>query len=754
MAQKNIDPELRLISDYMKLNGNDKFVIPAYQRAYSWSAEMHCDKLWQDIESFIASKGEDPYFFGTVIIDCSNNNQLNLIDGQQRTTTFYLLMKALQLRISETIERIPKDDEDAEPLLEGLKDSLNILYEILYKADAQKRVDIRKDWNKAKDVIVMETLSNRETKECREELKRMLDAQTYDDAVNAVFKYKNRRNDNKYTRFFKNFKYFHDKLEELPETQLNVFARIFLTKCQVIEIRSWDIEQAITMFNSLNSTGMPLSDADIICAQLYSHAEDKEEFDKIWLEINSLANKLSINPKKDNIDGVLQQFMYINRALNGEYKPNDVTIPGVRSYYTYSKSQLLKDPMQLCESFKKILDIWDKIIDYPIVKILSRFNDNSKLFLISYLNRFDLDKIEESVVIPMAECLLRLFAVYELVDAGYSSKQFKTFLLNTNLDVVRQDVEIKIISEVYSRNIQENWKPEYIAEKLLDYRETNLVYLNEYLYSKEHNLPFSWKDPQVEHIMPTSGQNIDTIRIDAGISTKEEFVDIVNKLGNKILLEEDINKHISNGWFKTKKGNSVTDKKGYLNSKYALALALSKYPNDLWKKEDIEQATKRATYRILSFIFGTLDTPFEDFFKGIEADALAETNNNLQANNQQDTKGTLEKEIPVFICSESMSTDAKGVFNTKTGKLVVKEGSFIRKNVLSSLRKGDKELRDKNSENLLVQGFSCKLLKDIEFETPSSASNFCTGSMTNGLDYWQVETENGSISLKDFIKQL
>jgi hypothetical protein len=103
--------------------------------------------------------------------------------------------------------------------------------------------------------------------------------------------------------------------------------------------------------------------------------------------------------------------------------------------------------------------------------------------------------------------------------------------------------------------------------------------------------------------MPTSSKNIDTIRKDTEKKKKEEFNNIVNKLGNKILLEEDINKSIGNEWFKTKKQNSIKDKSGYKDSKYAIALALTKYPKDTWDKNDIEIATKKVTERIIKFIF-------------------------------------------------------------------------------------------------------------------------------------------------------
>ena len=93
------------------------------------------------------------------------------------------------------------------------------------------------------------------------------------------------------------------------------------------------------------------------------------------------------------------------------------------------------------------------------------------------------------------------------------------------------------------------------------------------------------------------------IRQDAGMTDIDEFNSVVNKLGNKILLEEDINKSIGNEWFKTKKQNSIKTKSGYKDSSYAIALNLIDYPEELWTKNDIEKATKKAIQRIINFIF-------------------------------------------------------------------------------------------------------------------------------------------------------
>ena len=104
--------------------------------------------------------------------------------------------------------------------------------------------------------------------------------------------------------------------------------------------------------------------------------------------------------------------------------------------------------------------------------------------------------------------------------------------------------------------------------------------------------------------MPASGHNIESIRLDAGIATKDEFKSIVNQLGNKILLEEDINKSISNEWFKAKKQSSVKSKTGYKDSEYNIALDLVNYPSDTWTVNDINIATEKVVERISTFIFG------------------------------------------------------------------------------------------------------------------------------------------------------
>lgn len=617
---KKIEPNLRKIGEYLKIAPNEVFVIPEYQRPYSWTI-TECDKLWQDIETFMEActgddcGGQEPYFFGTVIADCSaqdSEHEIHLIDGQQRTTTFILLLKALLLKIEKILAQLDAiRDEDSETLCEGLKEKRGKIIDILGKTNVDhRRGEFLKDWSKMAGIKLLISQSINELNEFKPELQRIVEAKDIAEAERNCYKIPRKRRDNRYTNFYRNFNFFITKLSGCSDSHVNAFAKTFLEMCQIIEIRSWDTEQAITMFNSLNSTGMPLSDSDIISAQLYSNsAGDRDTFVARWEAITQLADRLA-SRKIASIDSLLQQLMYIIRAERRVYvhegQQPDVRTPGLRRYYTIDEKSLLKQPMVLCERIEKIALTWDAVADNPRVKLLLKFNENAKLFLISFLNRFEVDELSEAPVAPIVECLLKLFAILEVVDAGYSSAKFKTFLFGENVKLVDKTVPLEEIQRDFSEHILRYWKPKDIQESISEYEKNSLVFLNDFLFAKLHGHAddFNFSElVNIEHIMPGSGHNLDAIRQDAGISTREDFTNLVNKLGNKILLEEDINKSISNDWFKTKKQKSVKEKRGYKDSSYSLAQALTSYPSDTWTKTDIERATEKAAQRICDFIF-------------------------------------------------------------------------------------------------------------------------------------------------------
>lgn len=612
---KNIEPKLKKIGDYLKLEEDTVFTIPEYQRAYSWGIE-NCDKLWQDINNYVESESKDRYFFGTIIINCQDNDtKYGLIDGQQRTTTFLLLLKALLIRINVAIIRTA-GDEDSASLCRGLQERRRRIMGILYKAESEDisdKPDATKDAQICCREIILENFSINE--KYKDELKTILQATDYDSAEARVCKIKYKQKDNRYTNFFRNFKFFYEKIRDLSDSQLNTIAKSITDSCEVIEIKSWQVEQAITMFNSLNSDGLPLYDSDIISAKLYAEAEKKglgKEFGDLWKTLNDHIDELGITHLAD-INSILMQYMYYIRTIKKETVSEtgaiNVTTPGLRRYFTEVNKGPLTDPIGMCSDMIRLAEIWEKFSDSSLMKVLLKFNENSKLFLASYFFRFNLDEIKDEDVEPVLACLLRLFSLLELLDVGYSSKYFKTFLFGEETKFVNKTISLDQIIQDFDKHIRSNWYPEDVRKALRDYNGNALVYLNEYLFAKDHGITFELGTKyDIEHIMPYSGGNLQEIRKDAGIDNEDEFRDIVNKLGNKILLEEKINRAIGNEWFRTKVSTKLENKTGYIDSKYPLARALvSQYQNTnkpYWKKDDILSATDKASNRIVKFIFG------------------------------------------------------------------------------------------------------------------------------------------------------
>lgn len=606
---KKIEHDLKKIGTYLKQQKGTEFAIPEYQRAYSWEIKQ-CDKLWQDIEDFIISGANEPYFFGTIIINCEDNDKkLSLIDGQQRTTTFILLFKALLICLNDAITE-NKSYENPERMKSTLEMKRNQVLKILYKVEDEEVYDIIEDFYQHEKENLLTNLSINEL--YKDELGIILNSATYEEAEEKVQKIKYKQKDNKYTNYFRNFKFFYNKLKNLSPENLNIFANYILDKTEIIEIRSWNVEQAINMFNSLNSSGMPLLDADIISAQLYSNsAEERDDFNNNWSELKKIVSELE-EKNVINIDGILQEYMYIKRAVDKEYisegQSVDVSTPGIRRYYTELKKELIEEPLKLTSRFLKLAKIWDRIKDYSIVQLAFKFNENIKTYLISYLYRFEVEEISEKLVSDFLTHLLKLFVLLELVDTGFSSAKFKTFLFGLNVKLVDTNVELDKIQYEIKKHIEKNWMKDDIRTAVLEYTKNPLVYLDEYITCKKYGQKFTLPEKyEIEHIMPRSGRNLEQIRKDAGLNELEEFLDTVNKLGNKILLEENINRALSNDWFSSKLKSSVKEKKGYRDSVFCVPVKIvERFETDekpLWTGDEINRRNKIIADEIVEFIF-------------------------------------------------------------------------------------------------------------------------------------------------------
>lgn len=89
---QNMNNDLKIIS-VIHVFDNINYLVPIYQRNYAWS-EIQIVQLIEDIESSIDGSNKN-YFLGNLIVNQTDNNVYEVIDGQQRLTTLYLIEKYL-----------------------------------------------------------------------------------------------------------------------------------------------------------------------------------------------------------------------------------------------------------------------------------------------------------------------------------------------------------------------------------------------------------------------------------------------------------------------------------------------------------------------------------------------------------------------------------------------------------------------------------------------------------------------------------
>jgi len=103
--------ELKSISEILGMN----FFIPSYQRGYRWG-EQQVQKLLDDVWNFSQFKTKDEFYPLQPIVVFNDKSNYEVIDGQQRITTIYIILKYLQNLFNE-IENNKKDIEKIKTIL-------------------------------------------------------------------------------------------------------------------------------------------------------------------------------------------------------------------------------------------------------------------------------------------------------------------------------------------------------------------------------------------------------------------------------------------------------------------------------------------------------------------------------------------------------------------------------------------------------------------------------------------------------------
>lgn len=334
------------------------FVIPEYQRPYAWTDEQ-VETLFEDLWEFTATSGgtehDGTYFLGSIVAYENENGEQEIIDGQQRITSLFLLLRAIYTNLIETTAS------------ERTAEANNFISKIEPAIWRTNKLTGTVDF---KDILLTSRVVNNEGNEI---LRTILETGHADE--NAK--------DN-YSRNYRNFQELFNKHSKDNPLMIYQFIYALLNQAILLPITADTQDTALTIFSTLNDRGLPLSDSDIFKAKIYNQLEpkDKKIFIERWKELDEQA--IDVN---ESIQQLFYYSMFYYRALDKDTK---TTTPGIRKYFAANKFERLYKP-EMLDTLFVILNLW-KVVNKG-EELEEQWSKNKKIrqsldILRSYPNEF------------------------------------------------------------------------------------------------------------------------------------------------------------------------------------------------------------------------------------------------------------------------------------------------------------------------------------------------------------------------------
>jgi uncharacterized protein with ParB-like and HNH nuclease domain len=528
----------------------NKFIIPEYQRPYAWTDEQ-IQTLFEDIVEYTENNNESTYFLGAIVSYENEHNEQEIIDGQQRITSLFLLLRALYSKLDSMTET--KEVKNFKGQIESaLWEQDELTAEVDFdKTLIESRV-MRDEGNKTFAKILITGTTEEGAKD----------------------------------NYSLNYRLFTELIEKYATSEPELFfwfIRNVLNKAILLPITADSQDTALTIFSTLNDRGLALSDADIFKAKIYNQldAEGKAIFIEQWKTLDDEATNAN-----ESIQKLFYYYMFYLRALEND---RNTSTPGIRKYYSRNNfEQLYKSDVM--ENLNTVLNLWlvvnnrveiedeDWSKNIEIKQVLDVLTSYPNEFwkypvVIYYLKYHDSQDFEELFLKFLKKLLAVLAATYIVTP---TINAVKRGILNLNAEIIKSSAPIFYFSKVSEEELREKIK--------LAHRNTVRMILKILAYqSQEELLPEKW---EIEHILPQKWQSSYFPS-----NSDSEVKELVEHIGNKIPFEKKLNIIASNGYFKKKQ-------ESYKKSKVQLLLNLSNKHND-WGLNEIRERDIRISDELL-----------------------------------------------------------------------------------------------------------------------------------------------------------
>ncbi|GAA9831358.1 DUF262 domain-containing protein [Helicobacter pylori] len=267
MANESIEGKAYLLKDVLATELDSYYQIPDYQRPYQWT-EKNCEKLLDDLFFSYECYKDSDYFCGSLVLIATDTDSAtkaetyDIVDGQQRLSTFILLAKVLATLYDKDLNKTSRD----------------FLEKSLGDTDEEKRE--RLDFN---------TIGSNAKKDFQNALKFLDDP----NASNGKDSTKVKNN------YLKNAICLENYLRKKEIEDINAFIKWLYHKVIFIKTTCPNISMALRIFSVLNARGLPLHAIDVFKVELLkklAKEKDQEEFVSRWNDLyqKCLDNELKI----------------------------------------------------------------------------------------------------------------------------------------------------------------------------------------------------------------------------------------------------------------------------------------------------------------------------------------------------------------------------------------------------------------------------------------------------------------------------
>ncbi len=502
--------------------GNDTYYqIPIYQRPYQWGEEQ-CKELLNDLFENYEDHGEDDYFCGSLVfIQSDKDNKTDIVDGQQRLSTFILLAKVLATLYSECLD----------PMIQ----------EYLQESWSDRHEDGEKKKRKRLDFDLVGSSAKKDFQDALDFFDDLDASKGEDSKSNNPSKGKN--------SYLKNAICLKNYLEKKEIENINDFIQWLYFKVNFITITCSDTDMALRIFTVLNARGLPLHATDIFKGELLKKLTEEKEQEELATRWDNLRQKCL-----DNGFAMETLFSQHLTYLHPKTSKEKMKIRLNTQFDGLQKSPLeyLKGVEDFYNAYCEVLEMQDR--HAHLLSYLA--SDFWHIILCtSILHNYSQSEIE-----TLKELLVKFYYQNWVAEQKEPKKQtscniIKALKEKKNIDDIISIVKQYLDENKITQNFREKLKDDHLYEKHKKSSKNSclrpILILVEYFMSDEPEPKrIQTNDFHVEHILPQKPTLSSQWAKDFSEEERERYT---HSLANLTLLGGEKNTKASNLDFKDKK---------------------------------------------------------------------------------------------------------------------------------------------------------------------------------------------------------